>query len=317
MFRGNRQKQANTSTFYTEDQVRRSLLASGITIVYEVESDFIIFCPYHNNYRSPAGEVAKESGLFYCFGCQESHTLIELVMHVTKRSYFEAARMIDSKKDDRNFIEILESKLNVKPEFEEFDNTLIEKLNQSALSSQRAAQYYMGRGITKDSVLTYKLGYSENQDMVTIPVHSPDGMCIGFVARSVEGKEFKNTPGMKKSNTMFNLFRAKRFDKVFVVESSFDAIRLEQVGAHAVATLGASVSGKQRELLKKYFNNVIILGDNDDAGREMAKKLVNILGPMAVKAELPDSVKDVSELSDNELKDFVSKFDDLVASVLQ
>jgi DNA primase len=225
--------------------------------------------------------------------------------------------MIDSKSESVNFIESMESKLNKKPDFVEFDLELIKRLNTSALNSQRAAQYYLGRGITKQSVERYLLGYSESQDMVTIPVHSPDGMCLGFVGRSVEGKEFKNTPGLPKAKTMFNLFRAKRFDKVFVVESSFDAIRLEQVGAHAVATLGASVSGRQRELLKQYFNNVIVLGDNDDAGREMAKKLSNILGSSAINASLPKSVKDVSELSDDELKNFVSKFDDLVSSVLQ
>jgi DNA primase len=77
------------------------------------------------------------------------------------------------------------------------------------------------------------------------------------------------------------------------------------------------VSGKQRELLKQYFNNVIILGDNDDAGREMAKKLSNILGSSAINANLPESVKDVSDLSDEDLKKFVSQFDDLVANVLQ
>ena len=317
MYIRDRQKQASDGYFYSEDQVRRSLLAAGIDVVYEVESDFIIFCPYHNNYRSPAAEVSKESGLFYCFGCQESHSLIEVVMHVTKRSYFESARMVDSKSENVNFIESMEAKLNKKPDFVEFDNELIKRLNTSALNSQRAANYYLGRGITKDSVERYLLGYSESQDMVTIPVHSPDGMCLGFVGRSVEGKEFKNTPGLPKAKTMFNLFRAKRFDKVFVVESSFDAIRLEQAGAHAVATLGASVSGKQRELLKQYFNNVIILGDNDDAGREMAKKLSNILGSSAINASLPGSVKDVSDLSDEDLKKFVSQFDDLVSNVLQ
>jgi len=238
-------------------------------------------------------------------------------MHVTKRSYFESARMVDSKSDKANFIEALESKLDKKPDFVEFDSEVIKRLNDSALNSQRAAQYYIGRGITKDSVEKYLLGYSQSQDMVTIPVHSPDGICLGFVGRSIEGKEFKNTLGLPKAKTMFNLFRAKRFDKVFVVESSFDAIRLEQAGAHAVATLGASVSGKQRELLKQYFNNVIILGDNDDAGKEMAKKLSNILGSSATNATLPESVKDVSDLSDEELKKFVSQFDDLVANVLQ
>jgi DNA primase len=312
-----RQKQASDGFFYSEDQVRRSLLTAGIDVVYEVESDFIIFCPYHNNYRSPAAEISKESGLFYCFGCQESHSLVEVIMHVTKRSYFESARMIDSKSESVNFIESMESKLNKKPDFVEFDLELIKRLNTSALNSQRAAQYYLGRGITKQSVERYLLGYSESQDMVTIPVHSPDGMCLGFVGRSVEGKEFKNTPGLPKAKTMFNLFRAKRFDKVFVVESSFDAIRLEQAGKRRIATLGASVSGRQRELLKQYFNNVIVLGDNDDAGREMAKKLSNILGSSAINASLPKSVKDVSELSDDELKNFVSKFDDLVSSVLQ
>jgi len=312
-----RQKQASDGYFYSEDQVRRSLLTAGIDVVYEVESDFIIFCPYHNNYRSPAAEISKESGLFYCFGCQESHSLIEVIMHVTKRSYFESARMVDSKSDKANFIEALESKLDKKPDFVEFDSEVIKRLNDAALNSQRAAQYYLGRGITKDSVERYLLGYSQSQDMVTIPVHSPDGICLGFVGRSIEGKEFKNTLGLPKAKTMFNLFRAKRFDKVFVVESSFDAIRLEQAGAHAVATLGASVSGKQRELLKQYFNNVIILGDNDDAGKEMAKKLSNILGSSATNATLPESVKDVSDLSDEDLKKFVSQFDDLVANVLQ
>ena len=317
MYSRDRQKQASDGSFYSEDQVRRSLLTAGIDVVYEVESDFIIFCPYHNNYRSPAAEISKESGLFYCFGCQESHSLIEVIMHVTKRSYFESARMVDSKSDKANFIEALESKLDKKPDFIEFDSEVIKRLNDAALNSQRAAQYYIGRGITKDSVERYLLGYSESQDMVTIPVHSPDGICLGFVGRSIEGKEFKNTSGLPKAKTMFNLFRAKRFDKVFVVESSFDAIRLEQAGAHAVATLGASVSGKQRELLKQYFNNVIILGDNDDAGKEMAKKLSNILGSSAINASLPESVKDVSDLSDEDLKKFVSQFDDLVANVLQ
>ena len=119
MYSRDRQKQASDGYFYSEDQVRRSLLTAGIDVVYEVESDFIIFCPYHNNYRSPAAEISKESGLFYCFGCQESHSLIEVIMHVTKRSYFESARMVDSKSDNLNFIEALESKLDKKPEFVE------------------------------------------------------------------------------------------------------------------------------------------------------------------------------------------------------
>ena len=67
-------------------------------------------------------------------------------------------------------------------------------------------------------------------------------MFVGFVARSVEGKDFKNTPKLPKSKVLFNLHRAKIYDSVYVVESSFDAIRLDQCGIPAVATLGSNVS---------------------------------------------------------------------------
>lgn len=313
----NRQEYDNTINYYTENQIRRSLLASGIEIVSEVDIDFIIFCPFHNNTRTPAAEVHKTNGLFYCFACQETKELTEVVMQASGRSYFEAARLIDSKSDNKNLVEALEDTLNKKPEFEEYDLDMIERLNKNVSTNSRAIEYYKSRNINKDSVEKYKLGYSEKQDMVTIPVYSPDGLCLGFVGRSIEGKVFKNTPGLPKSKTLFNLQRAKRHDKVFVVESSFDAIRLEQVGVHAVATLGATISKEQRKLLKQYFNEVIVLGDNDEAGKNMSKKMINYFGTGCIAPSLPEGVKDVSDLTDSELKKFVERFDDLLSSMLQ
>jgi DNA primase len=153
--------------------------------------------------------------------------------------------------------------------------------------------------------------------MVTIPITSPEGVYVGFVGRSVEGKEFKNTPGLPRSKTLFNISKAKRFDTVYVVESSFDAIRLEQVGVHAIATLGASVNKTQKQLLKKYFNNIIMLADNDEAGQSMAQRLKDDLGSIVITPKLPSGVKDVSDLSDLELSNFVSGLDDPLAVVLQ
>jgi DNA primase len=313
----NRQERPNQDYLYSENQIRRSLIASGIDIVSEVDIDFIIFCPFHNNYRTPAAEVHKENGLFYCFSCQETKTLIEVIMQASGRTYFEAARLVDSKSDSKNLLENITQTLEKKVEFKEYDLEVINKLHTNVFRNKRAQEYFASRKITKDSVIKYTLGYSENQDMVTVPIYTPEGLCIGFVARSVEGKVFKNTPGLQKSKTFFNLHRAKRYDKVFVVESSFDAIRLEQVGAHAVATLGATISKEQRRLLKQYFNQVIVLGDNDEAGQNMSKKLMASFGPGCVVPQLPEGIKDVSDLSDNELKNFVDRFDDLVLSVLK
>ena len=94
-----RRQQTN---IFTEEQIKRVLIGSGITIESEVGSDFIIFCPYHNNTRTPAGEVSKESGLFFCFGCQQTSELQELIMKTTGRSYFESIRFIKSKEKETN-----------------------------------------------------------------------------------------------------------------------------------------------------------------------------------------------------------------------
>jgi DNA primase len=318
MYKGNRQSKASNVTYYSEDQVKRTLISAGIDIQYELDNDLMIYCPFHNNYRSPAGEVSKDTGMFWCFSCQESKDLTEVIMQITKRSYFESMRLIDSKADKRNLIDQINSTLEKVTTFVQYDLDMIEKLHNDVFKNQKAIEYFKSRGITKDSVERYKLGYSTSQDMVTIPVHSPDGICLGFVGRSIEGKRFKNSTDLPKSKTLFNLSRNKRVDKVFVVESSFDAIRLEQVGAHAVATLGATISKEQRKLLKQYFNQVIALGDNDEAGTNMSNKLLTDLGSgKCVVAKLPNDVKDVSELSDKELKEFVARFDNIVLSMLQ
>jgi DNA primase len=222
---------------YTEEQIRRVLNGSGIEIEAEFGNDFIVYCPYHNNSRTPAGEVAKDSGLFFCFGCQTTKNLEEFIMFTTGRSYFETARYIKSKETEANIENIVNKAMYAPPDFVQYDEVLIKRLNNQALESPRAMRYYSGRSITEDSVKKFWLGYSEKQDMVTIPVHSPDGLTIGFVGRSVEGKEFKNTPGLPKSKVLFNLHRVKTSSIIYVVESSFDAIRLDQVGFPAVATL--------------------------------------------------------------------------------
>ena len=317
MYTRNRQEHNRSISYYSENQIRRSLLASGIDIVSEVDIDFIIYCPFHNNSRTPAAEIHKTNGMFYCFACQETKELTEVIMQASGRSYFEAARLIDSKSDDRNLVEVLQETLDKKVEFKEYDLEIIERLHQSVFTNPKAIKYYQDRKIDKDSVVKYKLGYSEKQDMVTIPVYSPDGLCLGFVGRSIEGKVFKNTPGLPKSKTLFNLQRAKRYDKVFVVESSFDAIRLEQVGVHAVATLGATISKEQRKLLKQYFNQVIVLGDNDEAGQNMSKKMISYFGTGCMAPPLPEGIKDVSDLSNEDLKIFVDGFDDMLSSMLK
>ena len=305
------------ASIYTPDQIKQVITGSGIQIESDVDSDYIIFCPFHDNHRTPAGEVSKDRGTFFCFSCQVSKSLVEFVMFVTQKTYFESIRFIDSMATESDIVGIVDKALHKEPEWEPYDEVLVRRLHSQALESPRAMRYYEGRRISENSVNKFLLGYSDNQDMVTIPMHNPDGsVLLGFVARSVEGKEFKNTPGLPKSKILFNLHRARKHDTVYVVESSFDAIRLDQNGIPAVATLGANVSRNQIELLTKYFNNAIVIGDNDDAGKGMQQKVLDRLGSRATLINIPSRFKDIGDMTDDDIQKLNEKLSDPLFALL-
>lgn len=237
-------------------------------------------------------------------------------MHTTSRTYFESIRFIKSKEQEGNLEQDINKALYQKPEFVPFDELILKRLYNNLLSSDRAKDYFSYRKILSSSWSKFSLGYSEKQDMVTVPVHSPDGMPVGFVGRSVEGKEFKNTPGLPKAKTLFNLNRVRSADRVYVVESSFDAIRLDQVGFPAVATLGSNVSNIQIELLQKYFNNILVVADNDDAGGNMKNKIIEKLGSRVSVIQLDKKYKDIGDMLDEDIKQLDFSFDKSIMSML-
>ncbi len=313
MDKRNIRKQSN---LYGKEQVKRVLSGSGVDVVSELENEYIVYCPFHNNTQTPAAEVNKEQGTFFCFSCHKVSDLVELVMHTSGRSYFECVRFIKSKEKEMDLEKQINQQLYIKPEFVAYDELILKRLYNNLLTFSKGKEYLSYRKISQNSWTKFCLGYSEKQDMVTIPVHSPDGVPIGFVGRSVEGKEFKNTPGLPKSKTLFNLHRVKTSGKVYVVESSFDAIRLDQVGFPAVATLGATVSNAQIDLLQKYFNDIIVIADNDEAGGNMMKRILERLGSRVSVIKLNKKYKDIGDMDDAAISELEFRFDNSIESML-
>ena len=226
---------------------------------------------------------------------------------------FEAMRFISSKETEslENFDDMLAEAMEDKPMFEEFNKDTLDKLSEDRHDSIEACNYFISRGINNDSMDYFELGYSKNMSMVTVPVHSPDGMPIGIVGRSIEGKSFKNSTNLPKSKTMFNVHRAKKIgDHVIVVESSFDAIRIHQAGfPNVVATLGGFLSKEQHHILNRYFNKITIMTDADLAGRELGLSIANKLRMKDVLWAsheygkiYPHDAKDAGDMTDEEIK---------------
>jgi DNA primase len=312
--RGYNTREVDT-THYTPNHIKSILKSIGLEIVGETGNDFLCYCPFHSNRHTSSFSVSREKGAFICFNpsCGEAGTLQELVKRVMNKNEFEAMRFISTKETEslENFDELLSDAMDEKPIFEQFSEDTLAKLHNGLIESDKAKAYFKSRGIEMQSAIDFSLGYSANMDMVTVPVHSPDGTAIGIVGRSVEGKSFKNSTNLPKSKTLFNIHRAKRIGShVIVVESSFDAIRVHQAGfPNVVATLGGFLSTEQHNLLNRHFNKITIMTDADQAGRELGKSIANKLkfkdllwASYEYGKIYPHDAKDAGDMTDQEIK---------------
>ena len=303
------------STHYAPAHIKSILKEIGLEIVGETNNDFLCYCPFHSNRHTSSFSVSREKGAFICFNpsCGEAGTLQELVRRTLHKNEFEVLRFIASKETEalENFDELLSEALDDKPVFQEFDKDILAKLSEDRWNSVAACDYFISRGINHEAMDYFELGYSANMNMVTVPVHSPDGMAIGIVGRSIEGKAFKNSTNLPKSKTLFNVHRAKKIgDHVIVVESSFDAIRIHQAGfPNVVATLGGFLSTEQQQLLNRYFNRITVMTDADLAGRELGLSIANklrmkdILWASCGYGKIyPHDAKDAGDMTDEEIK---------------
>ena len=80
---------------------------------------------------------------------------------------------------------------------------------------------------------------------------------------------------------------------------------LTQKGYPAVAIMGTDCSTQQVTKLKRFFDRVKVIGDGDDAGRKMGKRLVTALGGIGELVELPEGM-DPDELSDAQLAQYLA-----------
>ena len=287
----------------------------NVEIVSDTSTDFLCLCPFHNNRSTPSFAISHNKGLYVCYNpsCNAAGTILDLVKSLSQRNDFEALRFIGTmkKESEVGFDDELANLLEEKPDFVEFSKDTLDKLSEDRLNNVEACNYFLSRGINHESMDYFDLGYSEKQRMVTVPVHSPDGIPVGIVGRSIEGKSFKNSSNLPRNKTMFNLHRAKRAGgTIIVTESSFDAIRVHQAGfPGAVATLGGSLSEDNLENLNKYSSKIIIMTDSDEAGRKLGKLIANKLKMKDILWAsyqygmiYPHNAKDVGDLTDEEIQ---------------
>lgn len=255
---------------YSESQVEAVLRFCDIEVDSETYSHFLAYCPFHGNTDTPALEIDKSKGLFYCFNpsCNITGGLEDLLRLTKGLNPFQATRVILKYKSSaiESFESRMKKALTKKPEFVEFPQEILDR-TYSDFKGSVGESYMLGRHFTHETLDYFRIGYSAKQNMVVVPMHDPSGMPIGLIGRTAttDEKRFKNSLNLPKSLTAWNFHRAKQTgDTVIVCEASFDAMRIHQAGyPNVIALLGGHVTPHHLEQINRTFSTVIIMTDMD------------------------------------------------------
>lgn len=144
----------------------------------------------------------------------------------------------------------------------------------------------------------------ENHNVI-MPYRDVYGEVIGIVGRALNTSyniaKYKNT-SFEKGKHLFGLYEAKSsiIDKnlVYIVEGQFDCISMQDNKLENVVALGSStMTNDQLSLILRYTDNIILLLDNDAAGKSGMDKIIEHYSIYAnIKiGKIPEQYKDIDE----------------------
>jgi DNA primase len=147
------------------------------------------------------------------------------------------------------------------------------------------------------------------QQRLMIPIRDERGRTVAFTGRTVQPDEVRKyvntseTPVHVKARVLFALDVARSAIEsegfAVLVEGQFDAVTAHQFGVrNAIAASGTALTPEQIGLLRRFTDELVLVFDNDRAGRnaiERAVKLALDAGVRTRVVRLPEGVKDPDE----------------------
>ncbi len=133
--------------------------------------------------------------------------------------------------------------------------------------------------------------YDKFRNRLMFPIFNINNRIIGFGGRVLDDSKPKylNSPEtlvFNKSKNLFslNIAKASKKSEVILVEGYMDVIALAKSGfTNSVATLGTALTSDQARILKKYFKEVILCYDSDEAGQNAIKRAITVLREFDIK----------------------------------
>jgi len=160
-----------------------------------------------------------------------------------------------------------------------------------------------------DGGLLRRGGQDYFQQRLVVPIRDERGQVLAFTGRTVldgEPRKYVNTPetaAYSKGRVLFGLDLARteiqERGHAVLMEGQFDVIVGHQFGVgNAIASSGTALTGDQLALLRRFTEEVVLVFDNDRAGRAAAAKAIELAQEHQVRtrmARIAGEAKDPDE----------------------
>ena len=276
-------------------------------------------CPFPNHEdKTPSFHIDNNKGLYHCFSKCGGGDVITFIEEMEDLDFIDAVKLL-IEDGGINYEEVLTKEYRI---VDDFDITKIKKLidlynsnnyiNEGILDKYKCIPKYMvNKGFNEDVLREFEIGFcgDVNDDLynrVTIPWRDIDNKLVAINGRDITNesdKKYKFKKKSNKKNIIYNLNKLERNDKPIVIcESEFDVIKLYQLGYKRAVALGGTSLKDKKWLLRRYTDKVILATDNDKAGMEARKEMVNqIYHLMDIYALKIPKDKDICDLDKNRI----------------
>lgn len=233
----------------SKKQILKKVLGSH----YHSGDEILFYCPKCKHHKKKLS-VNLDKNKFKCWVCDyRGNSVRRLVKrHGSFLDQQEWAKH-DATVEIASFEDIFSTEQEIEEQFEQVINLPDEYKtlcsSRLSLASKPILKFLYDRGLTKQDILKWKIGYcpsGEYKERVVVPSFNEDGDVNYFIARTYgrDWMKYKNPPASR--DIIFNELYVDFDDDLVIVEGVFDAI----VAGNAVPILGSSLK-EDSKLLKK------------------------------------------------------------------
>ena len=233
----------------------------------------------------------KGPSLVHCFACGYRGTIEMMIQRIQRHKPEVDMTLLVQRVSDLETVAI-DTVVERLDEYEDTTRTMEEETLPGVYLERfkgLAHPYILKRGFKIDPTLRqWEVGYDNEEKRVVFPVRNRVGELVGAVGRGVGRNprpKYKNYWEFEKGLYLFGEHLLPQDPcRVVVVEGPLDALRVWQehavLGLHVnvVALMGAKATRKQIEKLARASDELLLFLDNDSAGWEGQRLLVDALG---------------------------------------